>query len=270
MKLSDDHLKTFVEQGFVVIEDFYPEEKRARIATAVRQDLPPWEEIKDDPPDHGLLTDDFPYSKMFFNELILDWDLIHFVQRVLKTDAIHFRYAHNWARYPCPSASPPNLHIDNGNNSLLPPCDDLRYGQISSWYFPDEVSEDHAPMVIIPKSHGQDVTRQVSLAVPGGTQMIFNTFLWHAASIFKGEEGQRYSVTRIYGRADHYWEGVSSFTNRGRDEHFRSFIGTLTARDRELFRFPAVGHPYYTRETLVLLEEQYPGWNARGEYAPGP
>jgi len=99
--------------------------------------------------------------------------------------------------------------------------------------------------------------------------MIFNTFLWHAASIFKGEEGQRYSVTRIYGRADHYWEGVSSFTNRGRDEHFRSFIGTLTARDRELFRFPAVGHPYYTRETLGLLEEQYPGWNARGEYAPG-
>ena len=99
--------------------------------------------------------------------------------------------------------------------------------------------------------------------------MIFNTFLWHAASIFKGEEGLRYSVTRIYGRADHYWEGVSSFTNRGRDEHFRSFIGTLTARDRELFRFPAVGHPYYTRETLALLEEQYPGWNARGEYASG-
>ncbi len=41
MKLSDYHLKTFVEHGFVVIEDFYPEEKRARIATAVRQDLPP-------------------------------------------------------------------------------------------------------------------------------------------------------------------------------------------------------------------------------------
>ena len=53
MKLSDDHLKTFAEQGFVVIEDFYPEVKRARIAAAVRQDLPPWDEIKDDPPDHG-------------------------------------------------------------------------------------------------------------------------------------------------------------------------------------------------------------------------
>ena len=268
MKLADDHLQTFKAQGFVVIEDFYPEEKRARIAAAVRKDLPPWEVIKDDPPANCLLTDDFPYAQMLFNELIVDWDLIDFVQRVLDTEDIYFHYAHNWARYPYDSPSPPNMHIDNGNNSLLPPCEDIRYGQISSWYFPEDVHPDQAPMVIIPKPYGRDPTRKVPLNVPAGTQMIFNTFIWHSASVYKASEGQRYSVTRIYGRADHPWEGVRSFTNQGRDEHFRSFIGTLTARDRELFRFPHAGHPYYTEDTLAQLEAQYPGWNQREEYAP--
>ena len=88
MKLSDDHLQTFDAQGFVVVEDFYPEEQRAAIATAIRQTLPPWEALKDDPPEGSRLADDFPYDDMFFNELIVDWDLIEFVQRVLDTEEI--------------------------------------------------------------------------------------------------------------------------------------------------------------------------------------
>lgn len=268
MKLSAGHLKTFHEQGYVVVENFYPEDKRAQIASAVRKQLPPLEEFEDDLPENGLLTVDFPYEDMFFNDLIVDWDLINFVQRVLDTEDIHFRYAHNWVRYPCEPPLTHHLHVDNGNNSLLPPCDDVRYGQISTWYFPEEVQESQAPMLVIPKAYGQDVSRKISLAVPAGTQMIFNTFLWHSATPYLGTEGQRYSVTRIYGRADHYWEGVHSYTNQGRNERLGKFIGTLTARERELFRFPPVGDPYYTDKTLDLLEAQYPGWNARNEYIP--
>ena len=269
MKLSEDHVRTFDEQGFVVVENFYPEEKRARIAAAIREDLPPWESVKDDPPERGLLKEAFPYAQMLFNELIVDWDLVDFVQRVLETDDIHFRYAHNWARYPNTPQHPPKLHIDNGNNSLLPPCADKRYAQISSWYFPEEVGEGHAPMMVIPKPYGRDMSKRVLLVVPAGTLMVFNTHLWHSATEFRAGDQQRYSVTRIYGRADHYWEGVGFFTNLGRNEHFRRFIGTLTAREREIFRFPPAGHPYYTVETLALLEGQYPGWNRRGEYAGG-
>ena len=267
MKLSDDHLKTFEEEGFVVVENFYEEEQRVRIATAMRQTIPPWEEVKDDPPEHGMQGKDFPYEEQLFNQLTVDPDLVDFVQRALDTEDIHFRYAHNWARYPAHLASEPKLHIDNGNNSLLPPCDDERYAQISTWYFPEEVAEDEAPMLIIPKPYGQDLNEKVLLIVPAGTLMIFNTHLWHSATVFKGAEGQRYSVTRIYGRADHYWEGVRSYTNLGRNESFATFIGSLTARERELFRFPPAGHSYYNAQTLASLEEQYPGWNARGEYA---
>lgn len=267
MKLSADHLKIFEEQGFVVVENFYEEEKRAQIAAALRETIPPWEEIVDDPPANRLLDDDFPYGEQLFNQLIVDPDLIDFVQRALDTEDIHFRYAHNWAKYPDPSASQPGLHIDNVNNSLLPPCDDRRYAQISSWYFPEEVGEDQAPMRIIPKPYGQDLSKKVLLVVPAGTLMIFNTHLWHSATVFKGTEGQRYSVTRIYGRADHYWESMFCYTSLGLKERFAVFIGSLTAREREFFRFPPAGHSYYNGQTLALLEEQYPGWNARGEFA---
>ena len=272
MQLNDEHLELFHEQGFVVVENFYPEERRARIAAAIRETHPPWEVMKDRDPEEldgpGLLKARFPYDNMLFNELTVDWDLIGFVQRVLETEDIHFRYAHNWARYPA-DIPPHKLHMDNGNNSLLPPMGGPPYAQISSWYFPEEVAEDQAPMLIIPKKHGRDMSKSQLLAVPAGTQMIFNTHIWHAATRFKRKDSQRYSVTRIYGRADHCWEGVSSYTNMGRNENFGRFLGTLTAREREVFRFPPAGHPIYTRENLALLEGQYPGWNARGEYLPG-
>ena len=43
-------------------------------------------------------------------------------------------------------------------------------------------------------------------------------------------------------------------------------FGTLAAKDREIFRFPPAGHPYYTPQTLKALAKQYPGWNVN-EYS---
>ena len=155
MRLDDSHFEAFMEQGYAVVEGFYPEEKRARIAALLRRIMPPWEELREDPPEGGLLRDDFPYEEQYFNHLVLDPDLIGFVRRVLDTEEIHFRYAHNWTRYPNGPRENP-LHRDNGNNSLLPPCRDVRYGQVSTWYFPEDVPEDRAPMMVIPKEFGDD------------------------------------------------------------------------------------------------------------------
>ena len=95
-----------------------------------------------------------------------------------------------------------------------------------------------------------------------------SNYSWHAASDYHRADGQRYIWKFAYGRADHYWEGVGHYTHVGHDPHFREFIAGLNAADRQLFRFPPPDNPYYTRQTLAALEEQYPGWNARGEYQP--
>ena len=106
------------------------------------------------------------------------------------------------------------------------------------------------------------------MIAPGGSVAIFHNYSWHAASDYLRANGQRYIWKFAFGRADHYWEGVAHYTHVGRDPHFCEFITSLTAADRQLFRFPPPDHPYYTRQTLAALEEQYPGWNARGEYRP--
>lgn len=67
-------------------------------------------------------------------------------------------------------------------------------------------------------------------------------------------------IARYPGRA---WEGITCFASHGTDTPvFQAFIGGLSARERELLRFPPAGHPHYTEQMLALLEEQYPGWDS--------
>ena len=42
MQLDDSHYEAFMEQGYVMVEGFYPEEMRARIAALLRRIMPPW------------------------------------------------------------------------------------------------------------------------------------------------------------------------------------------------------------------------------------
>ena len=267
-RLTAAHFDELSENGFVIIDRYIPDDQCAQMAAALRRILNPWDEVKDDPPKERTACHYFPYSEQILNQSIVDWEAICFSQKWLGTTHVLYRPGISIVRYPGFKSRVREAHIDNGNNSLLPVNGVREYGQISSWYFPEDVGPDNAPMRIVPREFGDDLSKCNYLTVPGNTQMIFNTHIWHSATVFQGDEGQRYSVNRIYGRADHYWEGVHSYTNQGRNERIGRFIGTLTARERELFRFPPVGNPYYTDKTLELLEAQYPGWNARNEYIP--
>ena len=60
--------------------------------------------------------------------------------------------------------------------------------------------------------------------------------------------------------------GFRHYTDKGQQAVFSKFIGALSAKEREVFRFPPADHAYYSKQTLALLEKQYPGWNARDEY----
>ena len=56
--------------------------------------------------------------------------------------------------------------------------------------------------------------------------------------------------------------------NIGMGKQFRELVGILTAKERQVFRFPPVGMhiTYYIPNTFEKLESQYPGWNTKGEY----
>ncbi len=107
------------------------------------------------------------------------------------------------------------------------------------------------------------MTKCVPLVCAGDTLCIFTNFTQHSASAYTWKDGQRFTWGYSFGRADHYCEGFRHYTHLGNAAPvFQEFIGGLTAKQRELWRFPPVGHTYYTEQTLALLEEQYPGWNS--------
>ena len=232
-RLTDEIFDALSTRGYAIVHNYLPEARRVEMAAALRCILKPWNEIKADPPD--ALTDAyyFPYPEQCLNHAIIDREAIAFAQRWLGTEHIHYRPGLGLVTYP--GRKNGTFHIDNGNNSLLPPtASDHNHSQLNFWFCLEDVDEDQAPTLFVDEDDRQhrDPAKAEAMAAPGGSVAIFHNYSWHV----------------------------------GQDPHFRECIAELPATDRQLFRFPAPEHPYYTRQTLAALEEQYPGWNAHGEY----
>ena len=196
--------------------------------------------MRDDPPANRRDTYFFPYPEQVLNRAIVDREAIAFARRWLGTDRIQYRPGLGLVTYPGFRGNGDRAHIDNGNNSLLPPTlEDRGHSQIIFWFYLEDVDEDQAPTRFLATADGQDMRRAVPMVAPGGSVGIFHNYTWHAATDYTRPSGQRYVWKFAFGRADHYWEGTAHYTQVGEDPHFRAFIGGLGSRDRELFRFSA-------------------------------
>ena len=132
-QLTDAHIDELQERGYVIVPNFLDEEQRKKIASAVRNILKPWDEIREAPPQDRSDFRIIPFTESILNEAAINHDAIHFARQWFRTDHIHFRPRSCLVRYPgfkWPSAS---AHLDNGNNSLLPPTDDRTHKQIWFW-----------------------------------------------------------------------------------------------------------------------------------------
>ncbi|MBA3710777.1 MAG: phytanoyl-CoA dioxygenase family protein [Planctomycetes bacterium] len=264
--IGDAQRAELLENGFLILPGFIPEEELAVLRVEQRQVVRPWSEIRHDPPADRSALVPYPYGNARMARPWLHPELLRLGRWFLKTEAVFAYVGCMIARYPG-FMSGDQGHIDNGNNSLLPkPGAGREYGQIGFWIHLDEVTADQAPLRLVRTRDGNDFSKAVPLTCPPGTVCVFNNHTVHASTTFTGSEGQRFTWGFALGRADHPFEGFLSYTNLGLDPTFRAVVGMMTADERTLMRFPAPGHPYYTRETLEALEAQYPGWNARGEY----
>ena len=260
--LTQAHFEQLERDSYIIVHNFLSEAQRAEMAAAIRRILSPWSEVED-----KTKTSDatyFPYEEQCLNRAILNPEGICFSQKWLGTEKIHYRPGLALVRYPGFKGYSGKPHIDNGNNSLLPPSKSARHhSQLNFWFYPEDVEDDQAPTYLLKTSDGQDMSRAEKFVAPGGSVAIFTNYNWHSAGDYLRDRGQRYVGKFAYGRADHFWEGVLHYTSVGRNPHFCQFIGSLTAEEREFFRFPPAGHPYYTLQTLEALAEQYPGWNKK-------
>ena len=199
----------------------------------------------------------------------------HLFLRSGPTDKRHAE--HPWQGY----------HIDHYTNCLLPPADRVGlYDYINSGVFLHDVLDDGAPMMVIPGSHHvaqkvyleafasgnasggsiDDVRAVDGLADPvpqvgsRGSAAFYSSYTIHAAQPFLNKRVQRAFWTLSLCRSDN--AGWTRFANPfiyGEREHMMPFLTQTTPRVRSIFGFPEPGHPYYTEQTLRLLESTIPG-----------
>ena len=270
--LTEFHLKELDDKGYVIVPDYYTGNELKEMQAAQRRVLPTWQEVKENPPPSRAILKEFPPYEMVLLQGIVDHHAWNFARRWFETEHIHFRAGCMIVRYPGfqgggIGSDAAGLHIDNGNNSLLPTSDNLRaFGQLVFWVHLEDVDGDQAPLRLLAREHGCDMSKCEPLVCRGGTLCVFTNYTLHSATDYLRAEGQRFTWGFGLGRADHYWEGFKHYTDKGNHPVFRQFIGTLTAKEREIFRFPPAGDPYYILQTLKALAKQYPGWNVN-EYS---
>ncbi len=182
-------------------------------------------------------------------------------------------------------------HIDHNTNCVLPPSVDTdRFSYINSGVYLHDVEDDGAPMLVVPGSHldmsdifvkGYEIDNMASVShirdfrkveglvepVPAtaskGSALFYSSYLLHAAQPFQNKRKQRAFWTLSMSRSDaSAWTKFANPFMYGEREFMLPFTTRTTPRVRTLFGWPEVGHPYYTKQTLELLEQAFPGLDA--------
>jgi ectoine hydroxylase-related dioxygenase (phytanoyl-CoA dioxygenase family) len=177
-------------------------------------------------------------------------------------------------------------HIDHDTNCLLPPSEQFgKYDYINSGVYLHDVELDGAPMLVIPGSHRvnvwpqviadgnlagrgaiRDIRRVKGLADPvpavgpKGSALFYSSSLIHAAQPFANKQKQRAFWTLSMARREHAgWKKFANPFTYGERDFLLPFLCRSSARVRSLFGWPEAGDPYFTANTIDLLEHWIPG-----------
>ena len=188
-------------------------------------------------------------------------------------------------RFPDQSWS--GYHIDHNTNCVLPPSSDAdRFSYVNSGVYLHDVTEEGAPMLLVPGSHTQaadvfaegystdnmagvsqvrDIRKAglkdpIPAVGPRGSALFYSSYLLHSAQPFQNTKKQRAFWTLSMCRSDSdRWTRFSNPFIYGEREYMLPFITQTTPRVRSLFGWPEPGHRYYTEQTLDLLSHAFPG-----------
>ncbi len=278
-QLTDESVYTeLCQKGFCILPSYLSEQQVQVFRSAVRRLHPAWSDFPSSklPPSGQLPAENsfpsrstiFPFQESCFNQAIVDPNTIALAQRWLGTEEICMRGSSCSVRYPG-FVDGTGQHLDGF--SLLPTRSANRsHHQLKFWYYLSDVDVDMAPTSFWPtqwtNEGPQVIGDEHKVTGPAGSLIVFCISTFHSRNHFTQTSGERYVFTVRWGRRDHSWEGQSDYVMAGNTTVFTDFIGSLSPKHRELFHFPPVGHPYYTKQTLRDLENQYPGWNKTDEY----
>ncbi len=294
MRFTEEHVKRWREDGFVIIENFFTEDEYKPVLADFEdlyQDVAQPEGKNtvrklgpdDDAGINGAMQfkniDSLPYmGSRAINLISLHPDLIAFAKALLDAPEVHCYQSHTWAKFTGQADYNQAFHCDFGNHTLTIPGDSPRFRTVDFiFYLPDVSRETGAiryvtkpdveaalgkPALAAPEEEQQKALRKVERAaeMPAGSLLAHGIDTMHRGANLTEENGRRFSMTVGYKAAGndqigfHVWQSA----------HNRPWERVLNHASPEqlvCLGIPLPGDTFWSERTLKLTQSRWPEWD---------
>ena len=275
----DEHLTHLNEHGYLIAPGLVPLAEVEAVQADLFELFPSPEALARGDKGSGPLADgafgglvNFPFAGDSLHRLIVHPALLQLAEKTLETTDLRIHQAALWAKYAGASDYDQSLHADYVNHTLVVPSDDPGVRQLITWILLSDVTPDQGatrivsrrdsaplpPGVYTREQHPALYAAEVPAAGPAGTVFAYGPDVLHRGAAFTAPTGGRFTLTVSFRSAGADWAGITAWPGHGLDPQMSRFLTTCTPRERDLFGFPSVDHPYWTAATLDGVARRYP------------
>lgn len=278
--ISQQHLKHLREHGYAIIEDFLTPEELAAAQKELRSTFPSLIEYQYAPTLYREAysvgyAKHLPFLGDFLNFMAVSPKIVAIAEQVLGTKKMTLVTSHVWAKYAGEDDYDMALHTDYSSSTLLYPNKRAPLAKMITFilYYVD-VDERLGPTYVVSEQHSKDellvpdirpaseypelYRHERPVNVRAGSLLLYTMTAFHRGSAITSKDRVRYSHHMTYQSDDAPWMGYNVWAKNSLSPEMQHFIGQASPRQRELFGFPPLGHPYWNRETLRGVAARYP------------
>jgi hypothetical protein len=284
MQITDGDIKSFLEDGFLVVPDaLTPEEVELGMLDFYRN-FPHPEDVLADASQFRHLDGykQFPFPSDNLLRIVTKPEITSLVERIIGTSNLRLSLLDIWGKYGALNPGQDQiLHIEGyGATSLTYPRTDGIYRQVLVFVYFSDVTKDSAPTYVVPQKHTREeflvppwrkpeehpdiYSHEQPVLVKAGSIAVVDMSTFHRGSAIKSNEAYRFLALTSYHASDITWMRKQDSTDTDLGGYadqpsVRRFMETASPRQRQLLGFPAPGDQYWNTQTLAGVSARYPG-----------
>lgn len=277
MVLSAEQQRRFHTDGYVLVPGAVDPNTIERAAAALPTEFPTPDEFFADPDAYADLhgpfagNRDFPWNHLDLNLVAADPWLTAAAEQLLDSTDISIYKAELWAKYAGAGPYDQGHHRDFGNHTLVVPRADGRWRQVTTFVYLTDVGPGDGPTAVVPRPEtthiplgerkvpfGDLFDRELTVAGPAGSVLLYQTDVFHRGTELIGERSSRFAALIDFKHNDMSWGGKHAWPHRANAPALSEFLSAINPRQRYLFGFPPPGHEYWNEQTLADVQIRYP------------
>ncbi len=278
MRVPDTKIDELRENGYTIVENFLEPDILAAAQEALWLYYPRPEEYFADPKQQeGFGPSQFaglrpgPWKSFDLNRIAFHPDLVDMAARFLGSTDLHLYKMELWAKYSGATDYDQQHHRDFGNHGLVVPKRAIGSRQMTSFILLSEVTAKDGPTKVVPFQIGESMPylplvqpkgafarEEIAVTGPPGTLFTYRTDILHRGSAMTGKRRARFALLADYQVWGNRWTGKMAWPDYALTPYWTELIERATARERELFGFPAPGDEYWDDQTRADTQARYP------------